>query len=195
MKKSGGNEIKNKIAVFISGRGSNLKSIIDYSLKKKFFYKVELVVSNKQNAKGLIFAKKEGIKNYSIDFTKSKKHSDIVLDILKKNDIKLICLAGFMKILPAYFINSFKGKILNIHPSLLPKYKGLNTHERVINNGERFTGCTVHHVNKFLDSGKIVIQKKIRIDKNDNPKSIEKKVLKIEHKIYPQAICTVLSSL
>ena len=195
MKKSGGNEIKNKIAVFISGRGSNLKSIIDYSLKKKFFYKVELVVSNKQNAKGLIFAKKEGIKNYSIDFTKSKKHSDIVLDILKKNDIKLICLAGFMKILPVYFINSFRGKILNIHPSLLPKYKGLNTHERVINNGERFTGCTVHHVNKFLDSGKIVIQKKIRIDKNDNPKSIEKKVLKIEHKIYPQAICTVLSSL
>ena len=195
MKKSGGNEIKNKIAVFISGRGSNLKSIIDYSLKKKFFYKVELVVSNKQNAKGLIFAKKEGIKNYSIDFTKSKKHSDIVLDILKKNDIKLICLAGFMKILPAYFINSFKGKILNIHPSLLPKYKGLNTHERVINNGERFTGCTVHHVNKFLDSGKIVVQKKIRINKNDNPKSIEKKVLKIEHKIYPQAICTVLSSL
>ena len=195
MKKSGGNEIKNKIAVFISGRGSNLKSIIDYSLKKKFFYKVELVVSNKQNAKGLIFAKKEGIKNYSIDFTKSKKHSDIVLDILKKNDIKFICLAGFMKILPVYFINSFRGKILNIHPSLLPKYKGLNTHERVINNGERFTGCTVHHVNKFLDSGKIVIQKKIRIDKNDNPKSIEKKVLKIEHKIYPQAICTVLSSL
>ena len=195
MKKSGGNEIKNKIAVFISGRGSNLKSIIEYSLKKKFFYKVELVVSNKKNAKGLIFAKKEGIKNYSIDFTKSKKHSDIVLDILKKNDIKLICLAGFMKILPVYFINSFRGKILNIHPSLLPKYKGLNTHERVINNGERFTGCTVHHVNKFLDSGKIVIQKKIRIDKNDNPKSIEKKVLKIEHKIYPQAICTVLSSL
>ena len=195
MKKSGGNEIKNKIAVFISGRGSNLKSIIEYSLKKKFFYKVELVVSNKKNAKGLIFAKKEGIKNYSIDFTKSKKHSDIVLDILKKNDIKLICLAGFMKILPVYFINSFRGKILNIHPSLLPKYKGLNTHERVINNGERFTGCTVHHVNKFLDSGKIVIQKKIRFDKNDNPKSIEKKVLKIEHKIYPQAICTVLSSL
>ena len=195
MKKSGGNEIKNKIAVFISGRGSNLKSIIDYSLKKKFFYKVELVVSNKQNAKGLIFAKKEGIKNYSIDFTKSKKDSDIVLDILKKNDIKLVCLAGFMKILPGYFINSFKGKILNIHPSLLPKYKGLNTHERVINNGERFTGCTVHHVNKFLDSGKIVVQKKIRINKNDNPKSIEKKVLKIEHKIYPQAICTVLSSL
>ena len=100
-----------------------------------------------------------------------------------------------MRILPVYFIKSFKGKILNIHPSLLPKYKGLNTHERVIMNGEKFTGCTVHYVNKFLDSGKIVIQKKVRIKKNDNPKSIEKKVLKIEHKIYPLAIIKVLSNL
>ena len=100
-----------------------------------------------------------------------------------------------MKILPTYFIKSFKGKIINIHPSLLPKYKGLNTHERVISNGEKFTGCSVHYVNKFLDSGKIIIQKKVRIKKNDNPKSIEKKVLKIEHKIYPRAICEVLFSL
>ena len=100
-----------------------------------------------------------------------------------------------MKILPVYFIKSFKGKIINIHPSLLPKYKGLNTHKRVINNNEKFTGCTVHYVNKFLDSGKIIIQKKVRIKKNDNPKSIEKKVLKIEHKIYPRAIQRVLSNL
>ena len=195
MKKSGGKEIKNKIAVFISGRGSNLKSIIKYSAKKKFFYSVELVISNKKNAKGLLLAKKRAIKNYSIDFTESKKLSDIVLNLLKKNHIKLICLAGFMKILPVYFIKSFKGKIINIHPSLLPKYKGLNTHKRVINNGEKFTGCTVHFVNKFLDSGKIIIQKKVRIKKSDNPKSIEKKVLRIEHKIYPRAIQRVLSNL
>ena len=195
MKKSVGKELKNKIAVFISGRGSNLKSIIKYSTKKEFSYKVELVISNRKDAKGLLFAKKKDIKNYSINFTKSKKLSNVVLNILKKNNIKLICLAGFMKILPVYFIKSFKGKIINIHPSLLPKYKGLNTHERVINNGEKFTGCTVHFVNKFLDSGKTIIQKKVRIKKNDNPKSIEKKVLKIEHKIYPQAIFEVLSSL
>ena len=195
MKKSVGKELKNKIAVFISGRGSNLKSIIKYSTKKEFSYKVELVISNRKDAKGLLFAKKKDIKNYSINFTKSKKLSNVVLNILKKNNIKLICLAGFMKILPVYFIKSFKGKIINIHPSLLPKYKGLNTHERVINNGEKFTGCTVHFVNKFLDSGKTIIQKKVRIKKNDNPKSIEKKVLKIEHKIYPQAICDVLSNL
>ena len=195
MKKLGGKEIKNKIAVFISGRGSNLRSIIRYSAKKKFSYKVELVISNKKNAKGLLLAKKGVIKNYSIDFTGSKKLTDKVLNLLKKNHIKLVCLAGFMRILPVYFIKSFKGKILNIHPSLLPKYKGLNTHERVIMNGEKFTGCTVHYVNKFLDSGKIVIQKKVRIKKNDNPKSIEKKVLKIEHKIYPLAIIKVLSNL
>ena len=195
MKKSGGKEIKNKIAVFISGRGSNLRSIIKYSTKKKSSYRVELVISNKKNAKGLLLAKKKAIKNRSINFTESKKLTDIVLNLLKKNHIKLVCLAGFMRILPVYFIKSFKGKILNIHPSLLPKYKGLNTHERVITNGEKFTGCTVHYVNKFLDSGKIVIQKKVRIKKSDNPKSIEKKVLKIEHKIYPLAIIKVLSNL
>ena len=93
-----------------------------------------------------------------------------------------------MKILPAYFIKSYNGKIINIHPSLLPKYKGLNTHKRVIKNNEKFTGCTVHYVNKFLDSGKIIFKKKFRIKKKDNDKSIEKKVLKIEHKIYPKAI-------
>ena len=195
MKKSGGKEVKNKIAVFISGRGSNLRSIIKYSTKKKSSYKVGLVISNKKNAKGLLLAKKKAIKNRSINFTESKKLTDIVLNLLKKNHIKLVCLAGFMKILPVYFIKSFKGKIINIHPSLLPKYKGLNTHKKVINNGEKFTGCTVHFVNKFLDSGKIIIQKKVRIKKDDNPKSIEKKVLKIEHKIYPRAIREVLSNL
>ena len=151
MKKSNG-DLKYNIAVFISGRGSNLNSIINYSLKKKTIYKVKLVISNKQNAKGLLIAKKYGIKNYFNDFTKSKKLGNKVLNILKKNNIKLICLAGFMKILPAYFITLYSGKIINIHPSLLPKYKGLNTHQKVIDNNEKFTGCTVHYVNKFLDS-------------------------------------------
>ncbi len=195
MKKSDGKEIKYKIAVFISGKGSNLKSIIKHSSKKKSYYDVELVISNTPKAKGLLIAKKKGIRSYVIDLTKNKKLGKLALKILKKNKIKLVCLAGFMKILPVYFIKSFKGKIINIHPSLLPKYKGLNTHKRVINNNEKFTGCTVHFVNKFLDSGKIIIQKKVRIKKDDSPKSIEKKVLKIEHKIYPRAIREVLSNL
>ncbi len=100
-----------------------------------------------------------------------------------------------MKILPTYFIKIYGGKIINIHPSLLPKYKGLNTHKRVIANKEKFTGCTIHFVNRFLDSGKIIIQSKVKITKRDTSRSIEKKVLKIEHSIYPKTIDKILSTL
>ena len=193
MKKSDG-KLKYNIAVFISGRGSNLKSIIKYSKQKKTHYNVKVVISNKKKVNGLLIAKKYNIKNYFIDFTKSKKLGNKVIKILKKENIDLICLAGFMKILPTYFIKVYNGKIVNIHPSLLPKYKGLNTHKRVISNGEKFTGCTVHFVNRYLDSGKIIFQKKIRITREDNAKSVEKKVLSIEHKIYPKVIEKILSN-
>ena len=188
-------KIKYNIAVFISGRGSNLKSIIKHSSKKKVLYKVKVVISKKKKAKGLLIAKKKRIKSYYVDFTKSKKQGYKILNILKKNNIKLICLAGFMRILPSYFIKLYKGKIINIHPSLLPKYKGLNTHKRVIENNEKYTGCTIHYVNNFLDSGKIIFQRKVKITKKDDKKSIEKKVLKIEHHIYPIIINKVLSNL
>ena len=194
MKKLDGN-LKKNIAVFISGRGSNLKSIVRYSSKKKIIYKVKVIISNKRNAQGLLFAKKQKIKNYYINFTKSKRLGNRVLNILKKNDIKLVCLAGFMKLLPAYFIKNYKGKIINIHPSLLPKYKGLNTHTRAIKNNEEFSGCTVHYVNNLLDSGKIIIQKKTRITKKDTANSLKQKILKIEHKIYPRIINKVLFNL
>ena len=194
MKKLDGN-LKKNIAVFISGRGSNLKSIVRYSSKKKIIYKVKVIISNKRNAQGLLFAKKQKIKNYYINFTKSKRLGNRVLNILKKNDIKLVCLAGFMKILPAYFIKNYKGKIINIHPSLLPKYKGLNTHARAIKNNEEFSGCTVHYVNNLLDSGKIIIQKKTRITKKDTANSLKQKILKIEHKIYPRIINKILFNL
>ena len=194
MKKSNG-KLNYNIAVFISGRGSNLKSIIKQSLKKKTLYNVKIVISNNQKAKGLLIAKKKRIKHYYFDFIKSKKKGKMVLKILKENNIKLVCLAGFMRLLPAYFIKSYSGKIINIHPSLLPKYKGLNAHQKVILNQEIYTGCTVHYVNKLLDSGKIIFQKKVRITKKDTASSIEKKVLKIEHKVYPKAIDKVLSNL
>ncbi len=193
MKKSDG-KLKYNIAVFISGRGSNLNSIIEYSKKKKACYNVRIVISNNKKVNGLLIAKKYNIKNYFIDFTKSKRLGNKVIKILKKENIDLICLAGFMKILPTYFIKVYNGKIVNIHPSLLPKYKGLNTHKRVISNGEKFTGCTVHFVNRYLDSGKIIFQKKIRITREDNAKSVEKKVLNIEHKIYPKVIEKILSN-
>ena len=194
MKKLDG-KIKYNIAVFISGRGSNLRSIIKYSSNKKTLYKVKVVISNKRDAKGLLVAKKNKIKTYCIDFTRSKKMSNKVLNILKENDIKLVCLAGFMKILPRHFIKLYKGRIINIHPSLLPKYKGLNTHKKVIENKEKYTGCTIHYVNNFLDSGKIIYQRKLKITKKDCKKSIEKKVLKVEHKIYPKIIDKLLTNL
>tara|TARA_B100000989_G_scaffold233943_1_gene180757 strand:+ start:2876 stop:3466 length:591 start_codon:yes stop_codon:yes gene_type:complete len=195
MKKSNGKLItKFKIAVFISGRGSNLKSILKNSNYQKTNYKVSLVVSNKKDALGLLIAKKNNIKTIISDFDKSKIKEKKVLKILKINKIHLICLAGYMKILSKNFIKSFDGKIINIHPSLLPKYKGLRTHERVLKNKDKFTGCTVHHVTKHLDSGKIIFQSKIRILKGDTAKIIEKKVRKIEHKIYPLAINKVLSN-
>ena len=182
---------KIKIAVFISGTGSNLKNLIIFSKRKN--YEVKLVISNKRNAKGLIFAKQYKIPTKVYYFKKSSKDEKKILDILLKKKIKLICLAGFMKILSSSFINKFKGKIVNIHPSLLPKYKGLNTHARVLNNKEKYSGCTVHFVNSKLDSGKIILQKKIKVLKNDTAKTLQKRILKEEHKIYPKALQMIIN--
>jgi formyltetrahydrofolate-dependent phosphoribosylglycinamide formyltransferase len=124
---------------------------------------------------------------------KNNAESKILIN-LKNNNISFICLAGFMKILSKKIINTYKNKILNIHPSLLPKYKGLNTHKRVIKNKEKFTGCTVHLVNSKLDEGKIILQKKVRILKKDNENSLSKRVLKIENLIYPRAIKKFINS-
>ena len=177
-----------KVSVFISGRGSNLFSLIKYSKKKNSKIKINLVISNNKFSKGLEFTKKNKIKYYIIDYSKKRLAEHKILRYLGKNKIDLICLAGFMKILSSGFIKKFKNPILNIHPSLLPKYKGLNTHRRAINNKDKFSGATVHLVTPKLDSGKIILQKKIRILKSDSEKTLAKKVLKIEHKLYPAAI-------
>ena len=124
---------------------------------------------------------------------KQAKTEKEILELLKKKKINLICLAGFMRILSKNFIQSFKGQILNIHPSLLPKYKGLNTHERAIKNKDRYSGCTVHFVTAKLDSGKIIIQKKVKINKKDTPRTLANKVLAEEHKLYPEAILKIIS--
>ncbi len=188
---------KNKIncAVFISGRGSNLKSILKYSKKKSSKIIIKLIISNRSNAQGIFFAKEKKIEFKIINYKNIKKAEKSILKYLKKQKIKFIFLAGFMKILSKDFINKFENRIINIHPSLLPKYKGLNTHKRVIQNKEKFSGCTVHFVNERLDSGKIIIQKKIKVLKLDTAKSLAKKILKEENKIYPIAINKVLSKI
>ena len=185
---------KKNVAVFISGRGSNLKSLINYSNKKKSLIKIVLVISNNSGARGLNYAKRSKIKNYIIKSQSKSIFEDKSLKLLKKNNINLLCLAGFMKILSGNFIKKFSWPILNIHPSLLPKYKGLNTHQRAIRNKDKFAGASVHKVTQKLDSGKIILQKKIKILKMDNLTSLEKRVLKIEHEIYPKAIIKFLTN-
>ena len=187
MIKSSGLE-KIKTAVFISGKGSNLKNLIKYSKKKTSPIIIKLIISNSQKSKGLKYSKQFNIKKNVINFKKIKLAENKILKLLNENKINFICLAGFMKILSKRFIKKFKGKIINIHPSLLPKYKGLNTHEEVLKNKEKFTGCTVHYVNSKLDSGKIILQRKVKIKKTDNVKTLSAKVLSQEHKLYPAAI-------
>ena len=184
---------KIKTAVFISGAGSNLKSIIKFSKIKKSPISVNLIISNNPKSKGLFLGKIFKIKKEIINFKRKKLAEKKILFELKKNKIELVCLAGFMKILSKNFINNFKGKIINIHPSLLPKFKGLNTHYRVIENKERYSGCTVHFVSSKLDSGKIILQKKIKINKNETPKTLAKKILVQEHKLYPMAILKIFN--
>ncbi|MBD1140497.1 phosphoribosylglycinamide formyltransferase [Pelagibacterales bacterium SAG-MED38] len=184
---------KIKTAVFISGNGSNLKSLVKFSKIRKSPISINLIISDNPKAKGLKFGKINKIKKKVFNFKKKNNNENLILSSLKENEIKMICLAGFMKILSKNFITKFKGKILNIHPSLLPKYKGLNTHQRVLNNNEKYSGCTVHFVNSKLDSGKIVLQKKVKISKNESKSSLAKKVLVQEHKLYPKAILKVFN--
>ena len=184
---------KTRTAVFISGTGSNLKSLIKFSKSNKSPISIDFIVSNNSKAKGLAFAKNYKIKKKVFNFKNKSSSENKLLYFLKINNIEMICLAGFMKILSKKFIKKFKGRILNIHPSLLPKYKGLNTHKRVLKNKEKYSGCTVHFVNSRLDSGKIIIQKKVKISKNETEISLAKKILVQEHKLYPKAVLKVFN--
>ena len=184
---------KIKTAVFISGTGSNLKNLINFSKTKKSPISIDLIISNTIKAKGLKFANQYQIKKKIFNFRNIKTTEKKLFISLKKNKIKFICLAGFMKILSSKFIKQFNGKIINIHPSLLPRYKGLNTHSRAIQNKDKFSGCTVHYVTEKLDSGKIIMQKKIKILKKDTSSSLARKILKQEHKIYPKAILKIFN--
>jgi phosphoribosylglycinamide formyltransferase-1 len=184
---------KIKTAVFISGTGTNLKNLIKFSLKKNSPISIELVISNKKKAIGLKYANKQKIERKIINFIKPKEAEKKILSLLNKRKIKFICLAGFMKILSIDFLKKFNGKVINIHPSLLPKYKGLDTHKRVLENNEKFSGCTVHYVTTKLDSGKIILKKKVKINKTDTEKILKRKILKEEHRLYPNAIKKIFS--
>ena len=183
---------KVKTAVFISGRGSNLKNLIKFSKTKRSPIIIDLIIANKK-IEGLKYARQYRIDKTVIRYENVKIAEKKILSILEKKKIKLICLAGFMKVLSKNFIKKFGGKIINIHPSYLPKYKGLNTSVRALRNNEKFSGCTVHYVSSKLDSGKIIMQKKVKILKNETENSLNKKIIKEEHKLYPLAILKIFN--
>ena len=184
---------KIKTSVFISGTGSNLKNLIKFSKTKKSPISINLIVSNTSKAKGLKYADQYNIKKKVFNFKDKKITEKNLLTTINKNKIEFICLAGFLKILSKNFIKKFGKKIINMHPSLLPKYKGLNTHERAIKNKEKYAGCTVHYVTSKLDSGKIINQKKVKIAAKDRSISLAKKILVQEHKLYPAAIMKIFN--
>ena len=176
-----------KLGILISGNGSNMLNIIEASRKKIIKSKVATVVSNNPLALGIKKASKKGI---DVKIINENKYSHIydfensLSKYLVKKKVDLICLAGFMKVLSKDFVKKWNNKIINIHPSLLPAFKGLNTHERAIREGVRFSGCTVHFVNKKIDSGKIIDQEIVKVFKSDNVGSLQKKILMKEHKLY-----------
>ena len=183
--------MKLSVAILISGSGSNMVQLIK-SMDDNHPAFPSIVISNKPNAAGIKKAKDLGIPTQVIDENFEELNGlDFeakLEEILNTYEVKIICLAGFMRILSKDFIEVFKGRILNIHPSLLPKYKGLNTHARALASNEQFAGCSVHLVTSELDGGPVLAQSQISIDKTDNVESLSTKVLKEEHILYPKVL-------
>ena len=176
--------------VFISGKGTNLKNLIYCSRDNNFPIKISLVISNNKNAYGIKYAKKFKIPYIFIN-TKNYNHENEILLNLKRYNISFICLAGYMKLISENIIKKYRDKIINIHPSLLPKFKGLNTFSKVLINKEKKTGCTVHYVNAKLDSGNIIKKKAFYINTNDDEHSLKKKTQNLEYKAFPEAIIEI----
>ena len=186
--------VKKNTCVFISGRGTNLKNLIFHSRDSSFPIKISLVITNKREAFGIEFAKKFKIPYIFID-TKFKNYENKILLNLKKYKISFICLAGFMKIISKNIINKYQGKIINVHPSLLPKFKGLNTFSRMLKNKEKKAGCTVHFVSAKLDSGNVIIQKNFNIIDKDNEITLRNKTQKLEYRAFPEAIIRIFRNI
>lgn len=182
---------KLKTAVLISGRGSNLQALIDQAAAADAPFEIALVVSNVPGAKGLAHAKAAGLSTATIDhrsFDDRQHFEDALHRVVSASSVQLICLAGFMRILSDGFVNRWRDRLINIHPSLLPAFRGLHVHERVIAAGVRFTGCTVHFVRPAMDEGPIIVQAVVPVFDDDNAIALAARVLQQEHRIYPLAV-------
>ena len=186
--------VKRNTCVFISGQGSNLKNLISCSRDSSFPIKISLVISNNKKAYGIKYAKKYKIPSVLVN-TKLSNYENKILLNLKKYKISFICLAGYMKIISKYLIKNYKRKIINIHPSLLPKFKGLNTFSRMLEYKEKKGGCTVHYVNEKLDCGGIIIQKNFEIKSKDDEKILKTKTQKLEYRAFPEAIIKIFRNI
>tara|TARA_B100000686_G_scaffold141843_2_gene149300 strand:- start:2636 stop:3307 length:672 start_codon:yes stop_codon:yes gene_type:complete len=176
-----------KLAVLASGNGSNLQALIDASKSSSYPAEISLVVSDNKNAYALKRAEEAQIKTVTYDFKDKSNYNNLASE-LKKQSIDLICCAGFMRIIPDYFVKGFIGKIVNIHPSLLPSFPGLNAQKQALDSGVRISGCTVHFVDEGVDTGSIIMQASVPILPDDNLDTLTQKILRFEHKIYPMAV-------
>ncbi|MBF8436841.1 phosphoribosylglycinamide formyltransferase [Halanaerobiaceae bacterium Z-7014] len=186
-----------KIAVFASGRGSNLQALIDASASGFIPAEIKLVISDNKNAVALKRAEAARIENIFIDpdkFNTKREYEKDLIELLKEYKIDLIVLAGFMRILTPTLINQYKNKIINIHPSLLPAFKGLNAQKQAIDYGVKYSGCTVHFVDAGVDTGPIIEQAVVKVDDSDSAEDLSKKILKEEHRIYPEVIRDIVNN-
>jgi phosphoribosylglycinamide formyltransferase-1 len=182
---------RRRVAILISGRGSNMAALIEAARAKDYPAEIALVVSNRPDAAGLAFAASSGIATAVVDHKRfaSREAFDAALDAaLEKAHIEIVCLAGFMRMLTTPFVAKWRGRMLNIHPSLLPEFKGLNTHARALAAGVKMHGCTAHFVVPELDSGPIILQEKVPVLAGDTEETLAARVLEAEHRIYPAAL-------
>lgn len=187
---------RRRVGVLISGRGSNLKSLIDAARAEDYPAEIVLVISNRADAGGLAFAREAGITTRVIPHQDygGRAAFDAALDkALRAARVDIVCLAGFMRLLTAEFVEAWRGRMLNIHPSLLPEFPGLDTHARAIAAGRRIAGCTVHFVRAEMDAGPIVAQEKVPVEPGDTPDTLAARVLEAEHRLYPAALRLVAS--
>ena len=186
---------KFKLAVLVSGNGSNLQAIIDYIEKNYLAAEISLVLSNVKDAYALERGKNHGLDVVFLDpkiYPNRANYEQKIIDLLLSKSIDLICLAGFMQILGKKFIETFPGKIINIHPSLLPAFPGLDVQKKALEHGAKFSGCTVHFVNEEVDGGPIILQSVVPIHDEDDIESLSKRILEQEHIIYPEAIRLIM---
>lgn len=183
-----------RLGVLASGRGSNLQALINAVKNGEKSYEIGVVISDKGEAKALERAKEEGIPSYHInprDYLSKEEFEEKILEIIRDNKCDLICLAGFMRILSPYFISRAVMKIINIHPSLLPAFPGLDAQKQALDYGVRFSGCTVHFVDEGVDSGPIILQAVVPVEASDTMETLAQRILAEEHRLYPQAVSLI----